>query len=288
LHQKYPQSSLVLLLDSYDRDLVVNALRAEVRSLFCWASQPFKALCKWIHAVQEGQIWTNNEQLMYRIDALTLGPTLHVSNARGESLLTPREEQVLAHVAAGLPNRSIAEQLRVAESTVKKSLLRIFDKLGVSNRVELVLYALTRRDVKTQAPAIQTPAVSGPPSRSEKRPPPICPKGATLRQTGTFGLNTTASRRSTSRRRWRASIWTTRHFVRNDLIAVHVVKMTSPDDGLTRHASSRPFQGPATSQSPSPQIARRELRASHLRNDRDLRIRATDWPAERAGEEQQS
>jgi DNA-binding NarL/FixJ family response regulator len=168
LHQRYPQTSLVLLLDSYDRDLVVNALCAGVRGLFCRASQPFKALCKCIHAVQQGQIWTNNELLKFVIDALTLRPTLHVTNVRGESLLTPREEQVLAQVAAGLPNRSIAQQLSVAESTVKKSLLRIFDKLGVSNRVELVLYALTRPDVKTQAPALQTPAVSGPPSRKRK------------------------------------------------------------------------------------------------------------------------
>jgi len=168
LHQKYPQTSLVLLLDSYDRDLVVNALRAGVRGLFCRATQPFKALCKCIHAVQKGQIWTNNEQLMFVIDALTLGPTLKVTNARGEFLLTPREEQVLAQVAAGLPNRSIAQQLSVTENTVKKSLLRIFDKLGVSNRVELVLYALTRPDVKAQEPAVQAPAVSGLPSRERK------------------------------------------------------------------------------------------------------------------------
>jgi DNA-binding CsgD family transcriptional regulator len=80
-------------------------------------------------------------------------------------LLTPREEQVVAHVSAGLPNRSIARHLGVAESTIKKSLLRVFDKLGVSNRVELVLYALTRRDMKTQEPVV-------PPSASVPAPRP--------------------------------------------------------------------------------------------------------------------
>lgn len=48
--------------------------------------------------------------------------------------------------AEGLTNRDMACELKVSENTVKKSLLRIFDKLGVSNRVELVLYALTHRD----------------------------------------------------------------------------------------------------------------------------------------------
>ena len=159
LHQKHPQTLLVLLADAYDRDLVISALRAGVRGLFCQASQPFKALCKCIHMVHEGQIWTNNEQLMYLIDTLEYGPKLHVTNSRGESLLTPREEQVVAQVAAGLANVAIAHHLRVAENTVKKSLLRIFDKLGVSNRVELVLYALAQREMKTQEGAL-TPSVS--------------------------------------------------------------------------------------------------------------------------------
>ena len=68
-----------------------------------------------------------------------------VINAKGEGLLTAREDQVMNLVAEGLGNREIALQLGITENTVKKSLLRIYDKLGVSNRVELVLYALTHR-----------------------------------------------------------------------------------------------------------------------------------------------
>jgi len=161
LHQKYPKTSLVLLVDAYDRDLVTSAFRAGVRGVFCRAAQPFKALCKCIHVVHEGQFWANNEQLMFLVDALECGPKLHVTSSRGVSLLTPREEQVVAQVAAGLANAAIALQLGVAESTVKKYLLRIFDKLGVSNRVELVLYALTQHEMKTQESAL-TASVSVP------------------------------------------------------------------------------------------------------------------------------
>ena len=57
-------------------------------------------------------------------------------------LLTPREEQVVALVAEGLGNRQIAIELNLSEHTIKKYLYRIFDKLGISTRVELVLYAV--------------------------------------------------------------------------------------------------------------------------------------------------
>lgn len=148
LHDNYPETGLILLLDSYDRNLVVNAVRAGARGLFCRASQPFRALRRCIAVVHQGQLWANTEQMGYIVDALNSNPTLHVLNAKGESLLTAREAQVVHLVAEGLGNRGIAQLLRIKENTVKKCLLRIYDKLGVSNRVELVLYALTHRGVE--------------------------------------------------------------------------------------------------------------------------------------------
>jgi DNA-binding NarL/FixJ family response regulator len=58
-------------------------------------------------------------------------------------LLTGREEQVVALVSDGLSNREVARELSLSEHTVKKYLFRIFDKLGISTRVELVLYAMS-------------------------------------------------------------------------------------------------------------------------------------------------
>jgi DNA-binding NarL/FixJ family response regulator len=58
-------------------------------------------------------------------------------------LLTPREEQVVALVADGLSNRDVAHELSLSVHTIKKYLYRIFDKLGISSRVELVLYAVS-------------------------------------------------------------------------------------------------------------------------------------------------
>jgi len=107
--------------------------------------QPFRALCRCISVVHQGQFWANTEQMGYVIDALTSTPPARVIASNGEGLLTPREEQVVNLVAEGIGNREVAHQLGIKENTVKKALLRIYDKLGVSNRVELVLYALTHR-----------------------------------------------------------------------------------------------------------------------------------------------
>jgi DNA-binding NarL/FixJ family response regulator len=92
--------------------------------------------------VAAGQIWANTEQLNYVMDLISEVPSLRILNARGGRLLTPREEQVVALVAEGLGNRQIAGELNLSQHTIKKYLFRIFEKLGISTRVELVLYAV--------------------------------------------------------------------------------------------------------------------------------------------------
>lgn len=56
--------------------------------------------------------------------------------------LTPRETEILAAIATGLPNKEIAYRLGIAESTVKGHILHLFEKLGVSNRTEAAIWAL--------------------------------------------------------------------------------------------------------------------------------------------------
>jgi len=153
LYASHPHIGLILLLDSYDRNLVVEALREGARGLFCRDRQPFRALSRCISVVHQGQLWASTEQIGYMIEALKSGSPTRVVNAKGEGVLTPREDQVVSLVAEGIVNREIAQQLGVKENTVKKSLLRIYDKIGVSNRVELVLYALTHRSTQTAAPS---------------------------------------------------------------------------------------------------------------------------------------
>jgi len=69
-------------------------------------------------------------------------PTLSLFQTSDGSLLSARERDVVRCLADGLTNREIAQRLKLTEHTVKNYLFRIFDKLGVSSRVEVVLYAL--------------------------------------------------------------------------------------------------------------------------------------------------
>lgn len=149
LHLSHPQIAKILLIETSDRNTVVNAFRAGVRGLFCFSDSPFRMLCKCIQCVHQGQLWASNEQLEYLIETITQVPSLRMVNSHGFKLLTPREEQVVALVADGLSNRDVARELGLTEHTIKKYLYRIFDKIGVSSRVELVLYAVTRGAVRS-------------------------------------------------------------------------------------------------------------------------------------------
>ncbi len=158
LHTAYPRLAAILLVEKYDRELVVNAMRYGARGIFCSADQPFKSLCRCIWAVTQGQVWINTEQIQYVLDALVTASTMPIVNAKGEGVLTSREDQLVALVAECIINREIAERMSIKENTVKKSLLRIYDKIGVSNRVELVLYALTHRSKYGSGRPLQFPA----------------------------------------------------------------------------------------------------------------------------------
>lgn len=146
LHLSHPAIAKVLLVESYDRELVVSAFRSGVRGIFCISNTHFRLLCRCIQRIADGQIWANTEQLNFLLALVSEVPSLRVLNSRGLQILTPREEQVVALVAEGLSNRDVALELDLSQHTVKKYLFRIFDKLGVSSRVELVLYAVKNGD----------------------------------------------------------------------------------------------------------------------------------------------
>ena len=146
IHLSHPAIAKILLVESYDRDLVVSAFRSGARGIFCISDTHFRLLCRCIQRVAAGQIWVNTEQMTFLLDLISEVPSLRVLNSQGHQLLTPREEQVVALVAEGLSNRAIARELNLSEHTIKKYLFRIFDKLGISSRVELVLYAVNHGD----------------------------------------------------------------------------------------------------------------------------------------------
>jgi len=147
LRASHPNTRAIVLLDSSERVLVVEALRAGARGILS-REQPFEMLCKCIQAVFEGQVWASSEELLFALDALAQTEQTNpfpASTHGGRIALSKREEGIVRLVADGLTNRDISRQLNLSENTVRNYLFRIFNKIGTSNRLELALYAINRK-----------------------------------------------------------------------------------------------------------------------------------------------
>jgi DNA-binding NarL/FixJ family response regulator len=144
LHLLQSSTRAVMLLDSQERDLVIDAFRCGARGVV-FRDEPIETLGKCIHVVHRGQVWASSENLGYLLEAFGKAMPLRFEDSNGTKLLTKRERDVARLVSEGLTNRAISKQLGLSEHTVRNYLLRVFDKLGVSTRVELVLYCLQER-----------------------------------------------------------------------------------------------------------------------------------------------
>lgn len=165
---------IVMLLESSCRDSVIGAFRAGASGVFCRTSS-IALLTKCILAVHAGQIWANSRELEYMVSALAESTPARAFNPRAAALLSRREQEVVRCVGAGLTNRKIAERLGLSDHTVKNYLFRIFEKLGVSSRLELVLHALTQDPGPDGSGVADTASAELPISGRRSRPKPPSP-----------------------------------------------------------------------------------------------------------------
>lgn len=142
IQEDFPQIKTVLLFERSEDHLIESAFRAGVKGVFSLSDGDVEMLCRCVERVHAGQVWASSAQLVQVIDAFSRQAPLRVVNAEGARLLTKREEDVVRLVEEGLTNKQIAHELHLSEHTVRNNLFRIFDKLGVSTRVELALYAV--------------------------------------------------------------------------------------------------------------------------------------------------
>lgn len=148
-----PGTSAIMLIPDSDRDMVVDAFRGGAKGVFC-RLQSIKLLPKCIRTVHEGQIWADTQNLAYLLDFLTqLKPLRLVKPGGGMGRLTPREGEVVQLLTDGLSTREISRKLALSEHTIRNYLSAIYDKLGVSSRVELALYAVHREDLNRPSSA---------------------------------------------------------------------------------------------------------------------------------------
>ena len=142
-----PKVRGVILLDSSKPEMILGAFRAGARGLFS-RDASLETLSECVRRVHGGEVWANPEQIAIALEALTASPTLRTGDSNGLNLLSKRELDVVLSLAEGLSNREIAARLGLSQHTIKNYLFRVFDKLGVSSRIELLFLTLNHSVAK--------------------------------------------------------------------------------------------------------------------------------------------
>jgi DNA-binding NarL/FixJ family response regulator len=140
-----PRPRSIVLAEGSKPHQVICAFKAGARGVYT-GGDDLSSLYRCIRCVDAGQIWINSGDLEVLIEEFIRNSPRVLTGAKGEVLLTGREQELADLVGQGLSNKEISERLKLSEHTVKNYLFRIFDKLGVSSRVELILYLHGQRD----------------------------------------------------------------------------------------------------------------------------------------------
>ena len=136
--------TLLLTAEVGDSD-VIDALKLGARGVVM-KHDPCATLFKSIRTVMAGQYWVGRECMGEVIDKMRARAAAPGPDPRRPTFgLTPRELEVVSTVVEGYPNGDIAQRFSISVKTVKHHLTNIFDKLGVSNRLELALFAVHHR-----------------------------------------------------------------------------------------------------------------------------------------------
>jgi len=135
---------VILLTAAAEKAQIVEALQLGARGVVLKDSAT-QLLLKSIDAVMSGEYWVGRESVSNLV--LYLRNLVQSSGEEAKQRkfgLTPRELEIVSAVVAGYANKEIAEYFKISEDTVKHHLSNIFDKVGVSTRLELALFAVNQ------------------------------------------------------------------------------------------------------------------------------------------------
>ena len=134
--------SVLVLTAAIDRAGIVDVVQRGARGVVLKEASPGH-LMKAVRSVVAGELWIGRDvfaDVVAYMRASTPAP-----DPRDRFRLTPRELEIVRHIVEGGTNRDIATALGISEDTVKHHLRNVFDKLGVANRLELGLFAVSNR-----------------------------------------------------------------------------------------------------------------------------------------------
>jgi two-component system nitrate/nitrite response regulator NarL len=160
LKDRAARARIIMVTAAIDRTEIITALQLGAQGVVMKGSAS-EVLFKSIRAVMSGQYWVGRNRVPDLATSLRDLNASHPQPTRKQFGLTPRELEVIGVILAGYANADIAAKFSISEKTVKHHLTNIFDKLGVSNRLELALFALHHHLVEaTPVPMAETTKAS--------------------------------------------------------------------------------------------------------------------------------
>ncbi|MBS1850997.1 MAG: response regulator transcription factor [Acidobacteria bacterium] len=157
LLRQNPTVRLVVITAEPNEELTLELFRRGAHAVISREVEP-ELLVECLHKVSEGQPWLDSRGIAWVLQAYRTQGTRPASS-RPKVQLTPKESLIVSCVTQGMKNKEIALRVGTTEQVVKNYLRKVYDKLGVADRLELALYCLNNRVVdRTLAnPADPTP-----------------------------------------------------------------------------------------------------------------------------------
>jgi two-component system nitrate/nitrite response regulator NarL len=135
----------LLLTAAIDQDDIVTALQLGARGVVL-KDAATQILFKSIRCIMDGQYWVGRESVHNLVQTLRKMMAAHTEQATKKTFgLTKREFEIIGAIVAGYSNKDIAREFKISEDTVKHHLTNVFDKVGVSSRLELALFAVNHK-----------------------------------------------------------------------------------------------------------------------------------------------
>lgn len=158
LVRQSPHAKLIVQVSEADEANTVELYRRGVRGVVPRSISP-DLLVKCVRKIADGETWIDNQSISWVIEAYRSQATM-LTNPRVQPKLSRKELAIISCITRGMRNKEIAYQIGTTEQVIKNYLRKVYDKLGVSDRLELALYCLHHELLKqydeTQDPA--TPA----------------------------------------------------------------------------------------------------------------------------------
>jgi DNA-binding NarL/FixJ family response regulator len=142
-----PDLKLIVQAVAADEGHTVELYRRGVRGIISRSISP-DLLVRCIRRIAAGETWIDNQSVTWVIDAYRAQAAALVS-PRTQPKLSPKEMAIIACITQGKRNKEIAYQLGTTEQVIKNYLRKIYDKLGVSDRLELALYCLHNKIIQS-------------------------------------------------------------------------------------------------------------------------------------------